>query len=295
MAYDQAWAKKVRTHPIYMNQPEHVIQNLWNQNMKNPAFAKEYGESFKQQEEKKAADAAAVKAQAQPAMGGTNAISADVKYDDQGRPIRNDYLSIMDKNGNLNSNFSIADKIGPDIQVNQDGYNAIKERALSTGPSAWANLALEKQGLEQQNAMDSANRSGAQAQTTAYNQMRSRGGLSAGQRERLAMQGARNTAANQQGVLNQGLLNRSNILMEDQKSKDNMLMQLPGMDMANANFQQNQRSFNAQAQQYDIGNKLKDVGGYNAYNADAYGKAMQEWSAGKTADAQARASSGGKK
>lgn len=228
-------------------------------------------------------------------LGGTTGVSAQIQYDKEGRPIRNDYLSIQDGEGNLQKGLSMGDKIGPDVQANTQGLDAIRARALSTGPSAWANLANAKQGVEQATAMDMANKTSAQGVNSAFNNLRAKGGLSAGQRERLAMQGSRGAATSQQTVQRQGLLDRAGIGMQDQQSKDQMLMQLPGMDLNQANFQQGQRSFTAQANQYDIGNKLKDIGGFNAYNSDAYGKAMQEWSASKIADVQARAGGGGKK
>jgi hypothetical protein len=77
--------------------------------------------------------------------------------------------------------------------------------------------------------------------------------------------------------------------------KNQMLGQSATADMNLANFNQNQRAFNTQAQQFDITNAMRDVGGLNAYNAGAFSEAMKEWGAAKTADAQARASSGGGK
>lgn len=278
--------------------PEY-IQKQFDASMKDPNFAAKWGEksaaatTAANTADQVARDSATAANNA--AMPGTRSIQTQVKYDDQGRPIRNDYMSITDKTGALGKQFSLADKIGPDVKLNTQGMDEIRNRAMSTGPSAWANLAAEKQGLEQANAMDQANRGQAGAQTAAFNSLRSRGGMSAGQRERLAMQGAKGAASAQQGVLNQGVLNRQNIMLQDQQSKDQMLMQLPGMDMNAANFAQGQRAFGANAQQFDIGNKLKDVGGLNAYNADGYGKAMQEWGAAKTAEAQRAASSGGGK
>jgi hypothetical protein len=132
-------------------------------------------------------------------------------------------------------------------------------------------------------------------QNKAYNQLAQRGGLSAGQRERLAMQGQRQNLQSTQQIKNQGLQNRFQIGMQDEQTKNQFLSQLPGLDLQKANFDQSQRAYQNQASQYDIGNALKDVGGLNAYNAGAYSDAMKEWGATKSAEAQANASSGGKK
>lgn len=226
---------------------------------------------------------------------GTNSINADLKYDDQGRPIRNPYGSILDSGGNVLDQFSMANKIGPDIKLDTQGMDAIKQRALSSGPSAWANLATQQQQLNQQNQLGQAQKNAASQSNAAMNALRMRGGMSSGQRERLAMQGARSAGGATQGILNQGANQRLQIGLQDQQTKDQMLQSIPGLDLANANFQQGQRAYDNQFKQFDVGNALKDVVGLNAYNADAFGKAMQDWSAGKVADAQARASSGGKK
>lgn len=223
--------------------------------------------------------------------------NAAIKYDEQGRPIRNDYLSITDEMGNLRDQFSMAKNIGPAIGLNTQGLEAYRQMAMTEGPSAWANLASQQQGMEEQNALQNAMRSNQQAQNQAFNNLAGRGGLSQGQRERLQLQALRQGIQNSQNIMNQGMQSRLNIGMQDQGNRANMLRDLQNMDLTNANFQQGQRSYMDQATQSDIGNALKDVGGFNAYQSDAFGKAMQEWGTGKTADAQAKAarSSGGKK
>lgn len=213
-----------------------------------------------------------------------------IKYDSAGRPIRSSYLSITDQDGKLRDQFSMQNKIGADIQLNQSGLNEIRNRALSQGPSAWANLANQQQGMQEQQALQQSNVQGQAGLRQNLSQLAGRGGVSAGARERLAMQGMRGQNQGMQGVLNQGMQNRMNINLQDQQSKDQMLTQLPGMDMQAANFAQQQRDYRANAGAQDIGNALKDIGGYNAYRADAFGKAMQEWGTDKTANAQVAAS-----
>lgn len=230
------------------------------------------------------------------APNGTRNINSETRYDAEGRPIRNAYNSILNSDGSINNAFSLSRQIGPNINLNTQGADEIRKRAFEQGPSTWARLAEEKQQAEQMNQLQNAQKTSAQGMNAGYNQLRSRGGLSAGQRERLATQGARGLANQSQGILNQGAQARMGINLQDQQMKDQFLGQVPGLDLQNANFQQSQRAYGDAAKQFDLGNSLRDVGGLNAYNADAYGKAMQEWAAGKSADAQVRASnSGGKK
>lgn len=230
--------------------------------------------------------------------GGAQTLSsrgAAIKYDDQGRPIRNDYLSIADAKGNLLNQFSLAKQIGPEVVANQDGYNQIKANATAQGPTDWAKMQLADQSLKQANLINSSNKSNVASQQQAMSQLASKGGISQGQRERLAMQGQRQQTASNQGILNQGMQQQLQVGLQDQQRKDQFLTQLPGMDLANANFQQQQRQYGDAAKQFDIGNQLKDVAGFNAYRADAYGEAAKMWGADKSANAQAAASGGGGK
>jgi len=230
--------------------------------------------------------------------GGSQSItsrSAAIKYDDQGRPIRNDYLSIADSSGNLLNQFNLSNRLGADVALNQDGYNQIKANATAVGPTDWAKMQLADQSLKQANLINQSNKSNVSAQQQAMSQLASKGGISQGQRERLAMQGARQQTASNQGILNQGMQQQLQVGLQDQQRKDQFLNQLPAMDMANANFNQQQRQYRDAAQQFDLGNQLKDVAGFNAYRADAYGEAAKMWGADKSANAQAAASGGGGK
>lgn len=223
--------------------------------------------------------------------------NAAIKYDEQGRPIRNDYLSITDEMGNLRDQFSQAKAMGPGINLNTQGLEEYRKMAMQEGPSAWAQMATESQKLDEQNALQNAMRNSQQAQNQAFNNLAGRGGLSQGQRERLQLQALRSGMQNQQNILNQGMQQRFGINTQDQSNRAQMLANLQGMDINAANFAQGQRQYMDQAKQADIGNALRDVGGFNAYQSGAFDKAMQEWGTSKTADAQAKAarSSGGKK
>lgn len=226
---------------------------------------------------------------------GTRGLQAQVGYDAAGRPIRNNYQSVLDEQGKIRSNFALAGRIGPDVQVNTAAADAMRARATAQGPSTWARLAEENQRLEQSQALGEQNRMNMANQNRAFNSLAQRGGLSAGQRERLAAQGMNQGLRGQQQIMGQGMQQRLGIGMQDEQMKNQMLGQSAAADLNLANFNQAQRAFNTQAQQFDINNALNDVRGLNAYNSGAFTEAMREWGSAKTADAQARASRGGGK
>jgi len=145
----------------------------------------------------------------------------------------------------------------------------MRARATATGPSTWANMAEQNQRMQESQAMDQ-NLQSSQANTNrGFNQLAGRGGLSSGQRERLAMTGQRQAMTGQQGLANQGMRDRFSIGMQDEQTKNQMLGQSAQADLSTANFNQGQRAFGAQANQIDIGNSLNDVRGLNAYNSGA--------------------------
>lgn len=261
-----------------------------------------------------------------------------------GAPTRPDFVSTLDGNGNIKSNYQLnpntianpnqvtMDSIMPGlsdklngINVDQRGINAVRDRALGTGDSPWLKLQMEKQGLDESNALQKSSASVAGSNANAESNLAMRGGISSGARERLARSGA--MASNQAGqdVRNQGVQNRLNLQIADDQTKTGLLSQLPGMEIANvapetakqeylgnmASTEQGRgldtafknvanttdtAKYNAgattDAQKYNIGNALNDILQKRAYDTAGYSEDMKAWAAGKSADAQ---SSAGKK
>lgn len=232
---------------------------------------------------------AMVGTQVMPDVGmGTRGVNAQLSYDAQGRPVRNNFQTILDDKGSVQPNFSLAGKTGPDVALNTQSADLMRSKATAQGPSTWANLAEQSQRMEQSNALNQNNVSAQAGMNRGFNQLAARGGLSAGQRERLAMSGQRQQFGGQQNILNQGMQSRLNIGQQDEVMKNQLLGQSQQADLQSANFMQNQRIFNNDNRKFDIGNALSDVRGLNAYNSGSYSDAMREWGAAKTADAQAR-------
>lgn len=149
------------------------------------------------------------------------------------------------------------------------------ELAKNADSSPWLKLALQKQGIEQSNMLDSASRQASTAQASARDSLAMRGGLRSGSAERLAMQGADAEAMAKQGVLNQGSIARAGLGMDSYKND-------LGIATFNAGQQQGSNQFNATA-------NINDLQGRNDNNKFAYGEKMKFLGASNTSDAQAKA------
>lgn len=207
----------------------------------------------------------------------------------------------------LKSNLSELDQRMSGIQLNKQGLEAIRGRALQQGPSAWAQMAEGKQRQEELQGRSQGAAQGAQAQANARSQLSMRGGLSGGARQRLAMQGARDQASQGQQIGAQGQRARADIGLQDEQTKNQMLTQLPGMelqalqpemqkanawqqmagqesgqDLARQQFNQNA---NMSTQQFNVGNALKEQQGQNAANMQLYQEQMKDLSGERQARA----------
>jgi hypothetical protein len=197
------------------------------------------------------------------------------------------------------------------VNVNQEGLNAIRTRALSQGPSAWLNLQMQKQGIDELSDVERAKQQSAGNQAQAESALAMRGGISSGARERLARSGASNALAQTQGIRRGGSVDRLGLQIADDQTKTGLLTQLPGMENQQAQFDlgkqtwlgdyakqqqgvdMDSQKYNSDAKvaadKYNIGNSLNETLQKRAYDQGKYGEAMKAWAAGKSADAQANA------
>lgn len=164
--------------------------------------------------------------------------------------------------------------------VDQRGLNALRDKATATGPSAWAKLATDQQGIDELNQKDVAGQQALTGAATARNMLAMKGGLGGGAAERIAGTAARGMNADRQAAARQGSVNRLNIGMQDESNKNQLLSQLPQADLANANFRSDQNKFNVNndlatqqynaaagdtANRFDLGNRM-DYAKFNASN-----------------------------
>lgn len=263
------------------------------------------------------------------------------QVDRAGAPQRPNFVSNLDANGNVKDQYRLNPNTiaGPGqvnmqsilpglenrfggINADQRGIEAVRDRALGTGDSPWLKLQMEKQGQDEQNALQKASSTGAGNAANAESNLAMRGGISSGARERLARNSAFNMDQSLQDVRNQGAQNRTNLNIADEATKTGLLSQLPGMEIANvqpelskAEYLGNMGSteqarnldtafknvanttdvnkYNAgattDANKYNIQNALNDILQKRAYDTAGYSEDMRAWAAGKSADAQSNA------
>ena len=152
---------------------------------------------------------------------------------------------VLDEMGNLKSQYQVGAR--PDvtmksnlpefdtryggINLNKQGLEALRARALGTGDSPWAKLALEGQALDETTNRENAARQTGSAYGGAAANAAASGGLSRGAAERMASMRARDTGGAQQAVARGGASDRLGVRRQDQASRDAMLSALPGQEI----------------------------------------------------------------
>lgn len=220
-------------------------------------------------------------------LGRTESALRGQEVDAEGRPVGKQFFSLIDpKTGLLYSQYQVAPKTLDDSKL--AGYQAVKQRALSTGPSAWAQLMLEKQKAEELAARDAAARQAATQAAQARGQLAMRGGLRGGARERLAQYSMRDALAARQDVAKQGIGSRFGILTEDESQRMKLLPQFAEQEGKLAEYN---LGLTNNAQKYNIEQALKEKAARDEAEMQQYQERMKGWAAEK--EAQATASQGG--
>lgn len=221
------------------------------------------------------------------------------------RPKTPTWQSLVDDSGNLKSIYSLAapEELTPQImsrldavQLNTDALNELRRRGLSNENSAWTDLLLQRQGLEEQQAGDQALRDEAGQNASAWSQLAMRGGLSGGERERVAIAGARNLNETKQKVAAEGRGARLGILTEAEKQKLDILKSLPGMEVQalQPEFQKVEYFGKAKDQdinrrtdtsRFNIANLINERNAKGQFDMGNYAEAMKAWASEKQAQA----------
>lgn len=165
------------------------------------------------------------------------------------------------------------------------GFNKLNEQAMAApGSSPWAQMQMQKQGLEEAGQMEGAGRASQTALAQSQGQLMRTGGLSSGARTRMAMQATRDQSRDQQNVARQGMLSRLGIQDQDMGRQQDALSKISGTEL--------------NAQEKNIGLAAGDLQSQRDIDLEKYRKQMEMWGAAKTADAQVNAAGrggGGKK
>lgn len=146
------------------------------------------------------------------------------------------------------------------LTPDQTALNAIKDKALATGPSAWAKLALDQNNLDLLNAKDQAGAQALSGANTAGGLLAMRGGLGGGAAERIATNASRDMNASRQAAGRNAALGRLGVLTSDEQQKNALLTQVPGMELANKGFLADMNKFNIgtdlDSQKFNVGSAL---------------------------------------
>lgn len=202
--------------------------------------------------------------------------------------------NLMDPNtGLLRGTYKLTKGNDIGLNVNTSALEELRNRGLSKGPSSYANILTEKQGLEEQDAISKAVRNAVGSNSSAFSEMARRGGLSSGARERLALSGERAATEGKQGVLRQGMQDRLGITAADEDRKLGILQNLPGMELglgqAKSNLDLANRQYGTDVDRMNIAGALSEVGRQDAFKMNEYQEKMKMYGAEKTAQAQANA------
>jgi hypothetical protein len=112
------------------------------------------------------------------------------------------------------------------------GYDALRDRAIGSGPSPWLNLQLDRQKAEEAQKLDEANAATAGATAGAESAAAMRGGVSSGALERLRGGGLEAALKGQQGIRALGANERLGLQIADEDTRTKLLSQLPSESRA---------------------------------------------------------------
>jgi hypothetical protein len=153
-----------------------------------------------------------------------------------------------------------------------EAFSQIRGQALSSGPSAWAQMQTQKLGLEQQAAMDMANKQGLQAMNQGNAMLARTGGLSSGAAGLAARANMKNQMLANQDINRQGIMNRLGISQSDEDRRQQMLGQVADAETS--------------AQKTNLGALTGDIGQQRQFDLGRYSDQMAAWGAQNTAAAQ---------
>ncbi|MFN3453442.1 MAG: hypothetical protein ACK41T_00680 [Pseudobdellovibrio sp.] len=212
-----------------------------------------------------------------------------------GSPISPEFKSMLNSSGTLDEKYKLQD--WQNVLPNSEALDIYKKTALrdANTNSPWAKLMLEKQQVEQQNAMDNAGQAAASSMLGAVTSLAQSGGVSGGARERMMSKASQAGNLAQAQAARNGQLDRFNILSQDETNRMNQLQTLQGMEnnQADAMFRNAQQA--QETNKYNTSNLLLETDRQRQFQQDQWKQKMESWAANKSADAQARASGGGGK
>lgn len=211
-------------------------------------------------------------------------------FNPDGSPIAKEFQTILDKDGNLPDKY----KLNPELldPNTLEGYSMIKKLATEEGPSKFAQTANLQATLGRQDAIDAASRQSAASAQQARGQLMSRGGASAGARERLMSGANDNLMSAKQGAYR----NTGNQLLDIMKQDETMKRQaLSQFGEAEGKIASGNLALKNDAQKGNLGTMLREEDMRRSYNTDTYKAALDKWAANRQAEATRNSGGGGGK
>lgn len=198
------------------------------------------------------------------------------------RPTMPGYENIRGADGLLKEQFQV--KAGPEIQLNTQAIERLREQALAN-ESPWLKQQLEQNAAQGMRAQNMAARQAATAAAAGQAALARRGGLSSGSAERMAMNAENQRMLAQQDASAQADANRLNLMVGDAQAQRALLQSMPGMELAQGQFGQNERAYQTGVQQFNLGNVLQDISNKRQFDLGKFAEEMKGFGAEKSAQA----------
>ena len=208
--------------------------------------------------------------------------AAKAAADAMNRPKMAAYETLRDNAGGLQDQYKL--KAGAGVNLNTQAMDELRKQALAK-ESPWLAQQLQAnqaQGLRQQNSAAKLAATGA-AQGMAS--LARRGGLSGGAAERMAQGAGDSRMLAQQEAAGQTDANQLNLMVGDAQSQRGLLQAMPGMELAQGQFAQNERAYNTGVDQFNLGNVLNEVKRKQDFDLTKYSEQMKGYGAEKSAAA----------
>jgi hypothetical protein len=170
-----------------------------------------------------------------------------------------------------------AGPIGP-LNIDQRGMSAFRDRALSTGPSAWHNAMTAREGQDSMNQRENQLARGHSEIARGQDALAMSGGLTGGGAERLQKAGNQDMMTQMQNLGRESGMRRMDIGIEDERQRMAALGQLPGMEIANVQPEFQRQQFNANLHN-------QNAAAQNQANMERYGIDSNIWGSAQLAAA----------
>ncbi len=188
------------------------------------------------------------------------------------QPVRPDYASLLDKDGNLPAGYQLK----PDYT--SAAYDQLKDRALGNKRSPWLDLMLGQNKLARSNMLQQGAASATSGAAGALSTLARTGGYTGGARERIAKDAARSMMMSGQDASRTMAGNNLTAMTQDANTNTDLTKYVSGVDL-------DRSKTTMAAGQFNIKNQMDEVMAKRAADLKVYEEQMKQWAANRTAEA----------